>query len=79
MKTTSQYSLKRTEGHVDGLPNQESGYSASDLTRSVNGGLKKREQHCGRCRNHNFHVKLKNHKLWCPYANCMCEKCQLLL
>ncbi|XP_075243787.1 uncharacterized protein LOC142338039 [Convolutriloba macropyga] len=41
--------------------------------------VKKREQHCGRCRNHGRCEKLKNHKLWCPYKLCVCEKCLLLL
>ncbi|PAA69735.1 hypothetical protein BOX15_Mlig015551g3 [Macrostomum lignano] len=34
--------------------------------------------HCRRCRNHNKMQLWKGHKKTCPFANCICEKCELI-
>ncbi|CAN7983898.1 unnamed protein product [Ixodes hexagonus] len=37
-----------------------------------------RTPNCARCKNHNKTVLLRGHKRYCPYVECVCDKCKLI-
>lgn len=37
-----------------------------------------RTPNCARCKNHNKSVLLRGHKRYCPYVECVCDKCKLI-
>lgn len=43
-----------------------------------NGEVRK-DQLCSRCRNHGVNQLLRGHKNACPFANCICDKCEITL
>lgn len=40
-------------------------------------GEVRKDQLCSRCRNHGQNQLLRGHKNACPFANCICEKCEI--
>ena len=41
--------------------------------------LSNRNPKCARCRNHSMVNSLKGHKHCCPWRNCNCERCQVVI
>lgn len=39
----------------------------------------RKNQLCSRCRNHGQDQLLRGHKNMCPFANCICEKCEITM
>ncbi|KAH6930133.1 hypothetical protein HPB50_010386 [Hyalomma asiaticum] len=37
-----------------------------------------RTPNCARCKNHNKMVLLRGHKRFCPYVDCVCDRCKLI-
>lgn len=37
-----------------------------------------RTPNCARCKNHNKTVLLRGHKRYCPYVDCVCDRCRLI-
>lgn len=46
-------------------------------SKHTNRGEVRRDQMCSRCRNHGFNQLLRGHKNACPFASCICPKCEI--
>uniref|UniRef100_A0A914EJC2 DM domain-containing protein n=1 Tax=Acrobeloides nanus TaxID=290746 RepID=A0A914EJC2_9BILA len=70
--------LIKTKSDEDSINSIASNSNANDgmLEREV---TKERMPRCQRCAQHNVHNRLKGHKRTCPFLDCHCIKCQVVL
>ncbi|KAL3318115.1 hypothetical protein Ciccas_003224 [Cichlidogyrus casuarinus] len=68
-----QISLYRKQKH------SKSTSSSLSKNEYMQNGLDNSYPHCRRCRNHNVIEQWRGHKKMCPYRNCNCEKCSLII
>ncbi|CRK95064.1 CLUMA_CG008542, isoform A [Clunio marinus] len=74
-KSTEEKSSSSSSGESGGVVESVRKY----MKISERNGEVRRDQLCSRCRNHGEHRLLKGHKNICPFANCICDKCEITL
>lgn len=61
-------------GNVGGGVRATGGTTTATTGKAPSG----RTPNCARCKNHNKTVLLRGHKRYCPYVECVCDKCKLI-
>ncbi|KAH7945167.1 hypothetical protein HPB49_007306 [Dermacentor silvarum] len=61
-------------GGASAAGSASSAAAAAPATNTPSG----RTPNCARCKNHNKMVLLRGHKRFCPYVDCVCDRCKLI-
>ncbi|WKY09762.1 hypothetical protein Q1695_002256 [Nippostrongylus brasiliensis] len=64
---------------IDGEPGSQSSMELPSGTDDNGGKVKERRPNCQRCAQHNVVNRLKGHKRACPFKECFCPKCQVVV